>query len=381
MHILSFRPEMVLYIYMATSLAVLLFHIIYIFFDRFQGKQLERRSLEMVEEIQYQMQRLQDGKNIELNHRVQLERSMRRLEKMRAFECSVDEVAKQMPAEIVRQYMDALRPVFLHLTERYEKRDDIEQAYFASLIEKFGIDQGHAAYDGLMDFLIQLTIKKDIYVRENALKALYSIGNKEAVLFAWQKMREGQISHHIKLLSDGLLKFTGNRSELAQLLWDHRAEFDAHLTLSVMQFIRFSTDSFQDVFLKLMQTETEEKELRMEAVRYLRKYPYEPAREKLEYFIWYREYIDWEYAAIAATALAAYPGPDTVYSLKNGLNATNWYVRLNCAEALLEGLNASQKELLDVYDGKDRYAQEVLSYVTQKSKIQGQTMELNKAHV
>ena len=189
-------------------------------------------------------------------------------------------------------------------------------------------------------------------------------------------MEATRVYHNQKLLADGLLKFTGDRTALAWFLWKRREEFDVLLLLPVMQFIRFLTDEFQEEFLKLLHSETADKELRLEAIRYFRKYPYEAAREALKQFVRYQEYIDWEYAAMAAIALSAYPGADTVDCLKGGLGASNWYVRLNCAESLVKGMKLPKWELYDVYNGNDRYAREILDYVAEKSEIRGQEMEL-----
>lgn len=38
MHVLSFKPEVILYIYMASCIAVLIFNILYIFADKYSGK-------------------------------------------------------------------------------------------------------------------------------------------------------------------------------------------------------------------------------------------------------------------------------------------------------------------------------------------------------
>ena len=84
---------------------------------------------------------------------------------------------------------------------------------------------------------------------------------------------------------------------------------------------------------------------------------------------------------MAAQALASYPGPDTVDCLKEGLKAANWYVRLNCADALIVGLKIQKKDLFDVYNGRDRYAREILHYVTEKIEIKGQEMELRETDV
>lgn len=380
MHVLSIKPEMILYFYMASCLAVLVFNILYIFVDKYKGRRLEHRSLEMVDEISGQIQDTKEG-NIQEAYFFGLARRLRKLEKLRAFEFSMDEIQKTVPKEDMKEYLEHLRRVFLELVPIYEKRDEIEQAYFASLVEKFEIDRGHKGYDGLMDLMIRMVVNKGVYVRENALKALYMMGNKEAVLAAWEKMEDNEIYHSKKLLSDGLLSFTGDRGGLARLLFGHRDRFEPRLILPVMQFIRFLGEDFRSEFLEIMKKETEDKEIRLEAVRYFRKYPYGPAREALQRFLQYHEFLDWEYAAVAAQALASYPGPDTVDCLKEGLKAANWYVRLNCADALIVGLKIQKKDLFDVYNGRDRYAREILHYVTEKIEIKGQEMELRETDV
>ena len=51
MHVLSIKPEVILYVYMASCIAVLVFNILYIFIDKYKGRRLEHQRLEMVDEI------------------------------------------------------------------------------------------------------------------------------------------------------------------------------------------------------------------------------------------------------------------------------------------------------------------------------------------
>lgn len=381
MHILGLRPELILYFYMASCIAVLIYNICYIFWDRSKGKRLEKRSLGMVDLILGQIKE-QSGRDTLTKEQVSmLKKRLRKLEKLRAFEHSLEEVEKRVSAQEYENYLSGLRSVFLDLAFYYGRRDLIERAYFASLIKKFRIDRGHSSYDGLMDFLTSMVIGKDVYARENALGALYSIGNQEAVLAAWQKMEDNAVIHSVKLLADGLLNFSGNKHELAELLYAHRTEFGTHLNLPVMQFIRFSDDGFKQEFLELLVKDSEDKELRLEAVRYFRRYPYEPAREVLQNFLRYQEYIDWEYAAMAASTLSQYPGVDTQECLKQGLKASNWYIRFNCAQSLIYGLKVPQVRLYDVYNGHDRYAREILKYVSELQEIEDQRIDLEEIHV
>ena len=142
-----------------------------------------------------QIQQMEAGVDVREEYFTGLIRRLKKLEKLRAFELSMEEIRRQMPAGRTEKYLEQMRRVFLELVPVYEKRDEIEQAYFASLVEKFGIDKGHTAYDGLMDFMIRMVVHKGVFVRENALRALYMIGNKEAVLAAWEKMEDNEICH------------------------------------------------------------------------------------------------------------------------------------------------------------------------------------------
>lgn len=377
MHVLSFKPEMVLYFYMANCIAVLIFNIIYIFIDKYQGRRNKKRSTRLEAMIRGQLELLASGQPVAPEHIKQLKRMLKRLTKLKAFEDSLGAVSSKALDGYIRQ----LRPVFIALTSVYEKRDFIEQAYFAWLIEKLGVDRGQASYDAIVNLLLAMVSRPDVHVRENALRALYSIGFADAVLSAWTIMENGEINHSVKLLTDGLLSFSGDRQALAELLYSRRKHFSQRLNLPVMQFIRFESGNFCQAFLELLQQDAEDKELRLEAIRYLGRYPYAPARGTLQQLIRYEEYIDWEFAAMSARALANYPGADTETALKEGLHARNWYVRLNCAEALVDGLKLPVLKLYDVYNSRDRYAREILQYVSEKSDIKNQSLKLEDVDV
>ena len=366
MHILSIRPEKILYFYMASCIAVLIFNLFYIFFDRFQNEKFEKRRLDLTDILTGEMHLLSCGGTVSAAHQRKMRRFLAKPEKLRSFEYSMPESGEDVTDEDKKEYFRQMRPVFLGLAEVYARRDPIEKAYFARVIELFGIDRGQESGDGIIEFLNGLVIQKDVYARENALRALLSIGNKDMILAVWQKMQENEIHHSSRLLSDGLLKFTGDREELARLLFAHMEEFDCRLALPILQFVRILGADFRKEILRIVKSDRADKELRLEGIRYFRKCPYEPAKEVLKNLVIYRDHVDWEYSAVAATSLQAYPGPDTEICLKDGLKAYNWYVRLNCAEALISGLQIPQIRLYDVYNGTDRYAIEILKYASDR---------------
>lgn len=113
--------------------------------------------------------------------------------------------------------------------------------------------------------------------------------------------------------------------------------------------------------IQLLAGSLRDDEIRFSCIRYFGKYPYEPAYPILLSFADCPQDQRWEYAAIAATALASYPGEHTVEVLKKALNSSNWYIRFNAAQSL-ERFQLTYLELSDVMESGDRYAREILQY-------------------
>ena len=101
--------------------------------------------------------------------------------------------------------------------------------------------------------------------------------------------------------------------------------------------------------------------MRYACIRYLGRYPYGPAYETLLELAECRNDARWEYAAIASTALCAYPGDETIERLKRNLYSRNWYIRFNASKSL-ERMGLTYLDLIDVMEGHDRYATEILRY-------------------
>ena len=69
----------------------------------------------------------------------------------------------------------------------------------------------------------------------------------------------------------------------------------------------------------------------------------------------------WEYQAIATSALKSYPGDTTFRILVKNLSSSNWHVRQNSAISC-EKLGYTYQDLINVFDGNDRYAREIIRY-------------------
>ena len=133
------------------------------------------------------------------------------------------------------------------------------------------------------------------------------------------------------------------------------------LRLVFLNYARLVTADYCEPFAALLEDPRQGMECRLAVLRYFRKYHYPPVWEKiLSYVENYREN-NWEYASVAALTLQNYPGQRSVQALKKALSSPNWYVRYNAAESL-RVLGADYLDLMDVLNGNDRYAREMLEF-------------------
>ena len=137
--------------------------------------------------------------------------------------------------------------------------------------------------------------------------------------------------------------------------------------LAILDYIRFSSGDFQERMLGLLKEE-HNSEIHFCAIRYLGRYPYQPAYEQLMKYAEREDEVRWEYTSITCFALASYPGERTIAALKKNLSSHNWYVRLNASQAL-ESMGLEYADFIDVFEGDDRYPGEMMRYRFDRKKL------------
>lgn len=354
-------------IYMAICASVLVFNGIYICVDygREHNKSprrelnLMRNQMKLLDQIGY----LPD----KVHHR--LRRKLSFMGKMESFNRCMEILMSEQP-ELTKKFLLCCQKDFQYLAGVYLNKGEIEQAYFARAVESY-YQEENPEYDRIKKCLVEMSKSRSVYCRENALRVLYKMGNIEAIRRAYEVMSRNGIVHYGKMLTDGLLNFQGNQEELAKELWKHREGFASEYILATMRFIRMSQDGYGAVFLQLLKDMRQDREIRLEAIRYFRKYHYEPAYSTLLSFVRERDRLDWEYVAMAVLALGNYPGRQTMVVLKSALSAPNWYIRYNAADVLAGQFRVTYLDISDIYNGRDRYAREIMSYMMQRYGLKG----------
>ena len=217
-------------------------------------------------------------------------------------------------------------------------------------------------------FLFDLLGNKSLYCRENALRALYSSEDTHAVMQALTFLDANeQLLPHEKILADGLLSFD-KKEELIPLLWEKMSEFHPRMQVSLLDYIRYASPNWKDEMLSMLET-SQDMEIQIACVRYFGRYQDERSVPFLLHHAEEEKEGFWELQNACISALAVYPGPQTLEILKKETSSKNWYVRRNAAKSLAV-LNTDRDALADILQGNDRYAKEMLEYQLDAVKAQ-----------
>lgn len=360
------RPsiEIVIYTYLFVCIALLFFNCFYILRTKQRKKRSERTAKRWQILIEKQMKRLAAGEQREAVHSLLMERKLVRIDQLVAYGTALEWLTEK-EEKMTGKYVQANQGALQVLASRYSQKSSMERAYFCYLISRFLPYEG-GEYRPLMEILISFLSNATIYCRENVLKALYALGNCQAVENAFQYLNDQLLFHHTKLLSDGLLTFSGDREKLAARLWSHYGEWNETLMLSVIQFISGFSGQYCKIFLTVLKTKGAGLEIRLAILRYFRRHVYEPVHSLLLSYL-FEDGTEENIKIVTASVLACYPGRDTVKALKHTLHHPNWYVRYNSASSLAK-LNTPPQALQDILHGEDRYAKEILEYMLEDGK-------------
>lgn len=352
--------EILVYIYLAVCLSMIFFNIGTIIFSKRRDKTNEKLRKQYSDMIREELARIREGGETPLRHLKFMKRSLHHQERLLVFVHVMTDLFSEFPDEI-RIYLDRMSVVMDTLIDHYKKHNDpIRYAFFLYTLRVFQQMSG-VTPPKVEDVLLGALREPNTYCRENALQAIYRSGETKLVLHALEVIDSERINHSKKLLSDGLLAFTGDTDELIDELWKVFETFGRDMQVVILDFIRFCSPGHRDRLIAILKDEKRDPELRFSCIRYFGKYPDEEAYPVLLEMAGDLGNRRWEYPAIACAALVGYPGGKTIETLKRALHTANWYVRYNAAESLAR-LGAGYVELIDVIDGNDRYAREILQF-------------------
>lgn len=292
---------------------------------------------------------------------------MRKLTRIRQLMSFHDALAAHPDRSAVQAYLEANHNVFQNLAISYRSRPAPERAFFAHLMAQYHPGRGRE-HDQLAEILLDFLDDSTVYCRHNVLLALCSMGNAGAVEKLLRRFQQEGWYHNPRLLSDGLMTFFGSREALARRLWAQCRSWEELSQVAVVQFAAQLSDEFAPAFLSALTDPDTLLETRFALIRYFQRHPVPEAKPALLKLALDQ---DTNGPAIAAcAALARYPGQDTVCVLEEALHSRSWNIRRNAA-ASLAALGVTPEQLPRLAESQDRYAMEILQYMSRNRKAVG----------
>lgn len=368
------KIEMMIYIYGTICLSMIGFNILYNLLLKRHEPRLEKRCRKIKGRAETQLNAIREGKSIDPNHLRYLQNSLRRINNLIAFDRVLKPLCEDTHDGSETKYLLQIQPVILYLAVLYDHRDTMQAAYFSFFLSRYMIKR-QMSIDSMQDILLGYLTKENLYCRVNALQALYAFGNAEHIIMALKIQDKGKVFVHEKILTEGLLSFTGNHDNLIRRLWENIDSYSEHTQLAILNYIRFQSDGYKKEMFAVMQDKAKGKELRLSAIRYFGRYDYEPALEPLLSFASDKDLSNWEYATVSISSLVRYNGERVTDTLKQALHSSNWYIRQS-ASVSLEAHGVDYSSLMDIIVGNDRYAREIMTYRLESQRLQKASGEL-----
>ena len=354
----------IIYFYILICSGLLFYNVFFIFYSKIKRKKLEIYSSRWDEDINKQLIKLSKGESIEEKHKLLLTNRLTNINQLIAYSNVLTKLIDR--GEQVNNYLEGVYKELQLLAYKYKRKETSDRTFFAYFIANNPPCNGKE-YNSLMDILISYLSDSNMYCRENVLKALYAMGNEQSIENAFQIINSKGWFHHEKLLTDGLMCFSGDKEKLSENMWHHLLDWDQNISISVIKFITESSDQYNERFYPLLLSEDISTDLKIAIIRYYRKHIFEPVKPILIKFLDEENNINDNIRIIAAYVLEKYPGEDTVNILLNALKSSNWHIRKNAALSLIN-LNLENAIFNQVIIGKDQNAKDILNYLMYTKK-------------
>lgn len=249
------------------------------------------------------------------------------------------------------------------LTERYEKRYRRAETYIHGLLITLFI-RCDATSSRLKVLLLNCLDSRQPLIRVEALRCICAHRNRKAVVAALERIGRERLPFSNRLITDTLMKFQGDWDALNEELWAAMSRFAPEIQVSVLQLLASRQETaFASRVLELMQQPKTHMEVRIAAMKFFGDVHCPDCVPVLASFL---STDTWEYAVVAAKTLANYDCTGILDALLKGICDRNWYVRTNCATAIVRGC---PEHLIErALQVPDRYGRDSVQYALTLNK-------------
>lgn len=160
--------EYMLYFYGAVCLSMIMFNVAYAVFLRRSEPRMKRRTQALNLLTDRQLKRLELGKPVEERYLRYLQRKLRHVKNLIAFDHVLRALSSRYSVPGVQSYFAQLQPCILSLSLVYRKRENTQAAYFTYFLSRYMIHK-HMPLQSLQEVLLEYMAKDNLYCQVNAL--------------------------------------------------------------------------------------------------------------------------------------------------------------------------------------------------------------------
>lgn len=327
---------------------------------KISDKKVEKLHLTFGKAILKQLNTLKNNKRISTLDIKYTKDKLKKKEYIRVFNESISIFNKDKENyHITRKYMENFEDFIIFNTRLGKRKDNISKAYISTYLGEYKIDSFE-----VNEYLINNLKSKNLHLRTTSLRAISKIGNANNLVNGIKYLSLENKYINNKVLIDILNQFHGDRNLLSDKLLEIFDDLNADIQKSIVE--NLSHDKVINAKVKLLQLLKDcntHKEVKISIIRYFTRIKYEDARSEIIKIL---ENEDWDFRAIAATALKHYKDEESINALLNSIGDKNWHVRYNSAKSLLSFKDNSIVE--QVFEKNDKYSIEILNYIMSSSK-------------
>lgn len=347
------------YIILCATLYMLIDNIIY----KFREKQKEKIREEFSKRVLLDLKNIIKSKHIDEDEILYIKSKLRIKKYEDVFNSTIIEFNNKDSSNIaVKSYMEYFDDYIKKLIKNYKSKDEIKKAYTIFLIGEYKQNEKY-----ISDFLKNAANTRSVYLRFNILSAASKIGNYQLFIDILKQISNTEFNLNKKILIDIIDNFKGDIYLLDKQLLTNLDKFSAEIKIIIVN--HYSNNNFKlasNIFLEILNTKEENRELKINILNYFEKIPFEKAKFTL---ISNLNSNEWEFRALSAKALKNYKCNEVINELLNSITDTNWYVRFNSAKSLL---NLSDIDFIinAVKEKNDKYAMEILLYSINSMEVE-----------
>ena len=163
--------QILIYVYLGICAGMILFNIVTALLSQRREHRSFRDGIRLELTVSQELDRLAETGTVSERHLRFMERRLRRVNGMAAFDAALECLCVRRP-ELTRSYLTALNGVMITLAEDYCRRDEIEAAYFPYIIRKYRLLDGQeneALKTMLLDLLHESSIEPNKHAYINVI--------------------------------------------------------------------------------------------------------------------------------------------------------------------------------------------------------------------